>query len=116
MTVVTSAESGVTAGSKRARIWPSGPTRNFVKFHWISPPVFGFADLSVKYRYSGVLSSPFTETLDIIGNFTFYLDWQNVLISWFVPGSCAPKLFAGIPTITKPRSLYYTSHKPPPAQ
>src|SRR6266852_1482418 len=41
---VTSGESGVTAGSKRARISPSGPTRNFVKFHLISPPGFGFAD------------------------------------------------------------------------
>lgn len=74
----------------------------------MSPPVFGFADLSVKNWYSGVWSSPFTETLDIIGNFTLYLDWQKVLISWFVPGSCAPKLLAGIPTITKPRSLYFS--------
>jgi hypothetical protein len=30
---VTSGESGVTFGSNRATIWPSRPTKNFVKFH-----------------------------------------------------------------------------------
>ena len=41
--------SGATAGSKRARIVPSRPIRNFVKFHRISPPVFGFSRSSVRY-------------------------------------------------------------------
>jgi hypothetical protein len=36
---MTSGESGVTFGSNRARILPSRPARNFVKFHLISPPV-----------------------------------------------------------------------------
>lgn len=35
--VVTSLESGVTAGSKRSITVPFRSTRNFVKFHWISP-------------------------------------------------------------------------------
>jgi len=38
---------------------------------------------------------------------TLYFAEQNVLISWFEPGFLPPKLFAGIPTITKPRSLYF---------
>jgi len=48
------------------------------------------------------------ETFDIIGNVTLYFLLQNVLISSFVPGSCDPKLFAGIPTITSPLSLYFS--------
>ena len=34
--------SGVTAGSNRAITFPSRSTRNLVKFHLISPPVFRF--------------------------------------------------------------------------
>src|SRR2546421_294668 len=34
---VTSGESGVVRGSKRLMILPSGPTRNFPKFHLMSP-------------------------------------------------------------------------------
>src|SRR5260370_7182495 len=56
---VTSGESGVTAGSKRARICPSGPTRNFLKFHLISPPVFRFAHFSLTYIYHLPLLPPF---------------------------------------------------------
>src|SRR5271154_6015994 len=48
MAEVTSGESGFTLGSKRPITVPSRPTRNFVKFHWISPPVFGLAVLSVR--------------------------------------------------------------------
>src|ERR1700742_1431803 len=54
------------------------------------------------------MSSPFTETLAIIGNVTLYFEEQNVLISAFVPGSWPPKLLAGIPTITNPLSLYFS--------
>src|ERR1700685_723709 len=95
MAEITSGESGVTSDSKRAITRPSGPIRNFVKFHSISPPVLGFACLSVRNLYRGVMSRPFTETLDIIGKVTLYFAEQNVLISWFEPGSCPPKLFAG---------------------
>src|SRR5258708_1319597 len=49
MAEVTSGESGVTLGSKRAITLPSRPTRNLVKFHLISPPVVGFALESVRY-------------------------------------------------------------------
>src|SRR5437879_231441 len=101
-------ESGVTSGSNRATTLPLRSNRNFVKFHLISPPVVGFADESVRYWYSGVMSDPFTETFDIIGNCTLYFRVQKVLISSFVPGSCAPKLLAGTPTITRPRSLYFS--------
>lgn len=45
---ITSGESGFTAGSKRARILPSRETRNFVKFHLISPPVVGLVAFSVR--------------------------------------------------------------------
>src|ERR1039457_2492049 len=65
-----SAASGVTADSKRLITLPFLSTRNLVKFHLISPPVLGLADLSVRYWYSGVVSVPFTETLLIIGNVT----------------------------------------------
>src|SRR5438445_13224656 len=106
--LVNSGESGVTLGSNRAITRPSGPIRNLVKFHLISPPVCGFADVSVRNWYSGAMSLPFTETLAIIGKVTEYFVLQNVLISSFVPGSCDPKLFAGTPTITSPRSLYFS--------
>ena len=40
---LTSGESGVTAGSKRATTLPSRSTRNLVKFHLISPATAGLA-------------------------------------------------------------------------
>jgi len=45
---VRSFESGSTSESNRAITLPSGPIKNFVKFHPMSPPVFGFAVLSVR--------------------------------------------------------------------
>jgi hypothetical protein len=45
----TAGSSGVTPGSKRAKIVPSLAIRNFVKFHRMSPPVLGFWSLSVRY-------------------------------------------------------------------
>lgn len=45
---VTTADSGSIAGSKRAITLPLRSTRNFVKFHWISPPVAGLLFLSVR--------------------------------------------------------------------
>jgi hypothetical protein len=50
---VTSLDSGSTAESKRAAIFPFRSTTNFVKFQPISPPVAGFAFLSVRNWYSG---------------------------------------------------------------
>src|SRR3982074_3283957 len=41
MALITSGASGFTMGSNRAITFPSLPTRNFVKFHLISPPVVG---------------------------------------------------------------------------
>jgi hypothetical protein len=35
--LTTSSDSGVVWGRKRATILPSGETRNFSKFHWMSP-------------------------------------------------------------------------------
>ena len=49
-----------------------------------------------------------TETLANMGKVTLYLVEQKVLISAFVPGSCAPKLLAGKPSITNPWSLYFS--------
>ena len=46
--VVTSAESGFTAGSNRATGLPLRSKRNLVKFHLMSPPICGFADLLVR--------------------------------------------------------------------
>src|SRR5580658_9431910 len=108
MAAVTSGESGLTAGSKRAMGLPLRSKRNLVKFHWISPPYLGSSDLSVRNWYSGVLSSPLTESLDIIGKETLYFLVQKVLISSLVPGSWPMKLFAGTPTMTRPRSLYFS--------
>lgn len=45
----TCGESGVISGSKRATIFPLRSNRNLVKFHLISPPVFGFSEESVRY-------------------------------------------------------------------
>ena len=45
---VTCGESGVISGSKRAMTRPSGPMRNLVKFHLISPPDCGCEDISVR--------------------------------------------------------------------
>jgi hypothetical protein len=59
---------------------------NFVKFHLISPSAF----------------------FEYIGNVTLYLREQKVLISSLAPGSRAPKLLAGKPAMTKPRSLYFS--------
>src|SRR5271170_4357873 len=105
---ITSGDSGVTLGSKRATGLPLRSKRNLVKFHLISPPSFGSVDLSVRKTYSGVLSSPTTDTLAIIGKLTLYLLLQNFLISSLVPGSWLAKLFAGMPTITRPWSLYFS--------
>lgn len=49
MAATTCGESGVTSGSKRATIFPLRSTRNLVKFHLISPPVFGCNEESVRY-------------------------------------------------------------------
>src|SRR5271163_4458415 len=46
--VVTCGESGVTAGSNRSTGLPLRSNRNLVKFHLISPPIWGFTDLSVR--------------------------------------------------------------------
>src|ERR1051325_5123430 len=54
------------------------------------------------------MSPPFTLTLDIMGKVTLYLVEQKVLISALVPGSCEPKLLAGMPTMTKLRLLYFS--------
>src|ERR1019366_5194796 len=98
----TSGDSGVTLGSKRATTLPFLFTRNLGKFHWISPPV------AVRNRYSGAWSSPLTEIFEYMGKVTLYLLLQDVLISSLVPGSWAPKLLAGNPRITNPRSLYFS--------
>ena len=45
---VTCGESGAISGSNRVMTRPSGPMRNLVKFHLISPPDCGFEDLSVR--------------------------------------------------------------------
>jgi hypothetical protein len=37
MTARTSGESGLVIGRNRAATVPSGRTRNFSKFHWMSP-------------------------------------------------------------------------------
>ena len=37
MACTTSGDSGSVIGSKRATTLPSGPTRNFSKFHRMSP-------------------------------------------------------------------------------
>ena len=37
MAACTSAESGAVRGRNRAATVPSGRTRNFSKFHWMSP-------------------------------------------------------------------------------
>ena len=44
----TSGESGVTLGSNRATALPWRSNRNLVKFHLMSPPNCGSADLSVR--------------------------------------------------------------------
>jgi len=54
------------------------------------------------------VSSPFTDTLAIMGKVTLYFELQNVLISWFGAGLLAAKIIAGMPKITKPRSLYFS--------
>lgn len=53
MAEVTSGESGVVAGSKRSVTLPDLSTRNFVKFHLMSPATAGFASV-VSHLYSGV--------------------------------------------------------------
>ena len=45
---VTCGESGAISGSNRVMTRPSGPMRNLVKFHLISPPDCEFEDLSVR--------------------------------------------------------------------
>ena len=81
------AQMAVTADSKRCTTCPLRSTRNLVKFHLISAAIDGSVCL-VRYWYSGVWSSPFTDTLLYRGNVTLYLREQKVLISSFVPGSC----------------------------
>src|ERR1700679_2569820 len=107
ISAITCGESGVTSGSNRATTFPFRSTKNFVKFHLMSPVTAGFASL-VRYAYKGVWSAPSTETFPYIGKVTLYFDWQKVLISAFVPGSCEPKLLAGKPRITNPLSLYFS--------
>ena len=48
MAVMTSGESGLVAGSKRAMGAPERSKRNLVKFHWMSPPNLGLVSLLVR--------------------------------------------------------------------
>src|SRR5215471_8750042 len=99
--------SGFTCGSNLATILPCRSTRNLLKFHFISPPYSGFEALSVRYLYSGSMSSPFTDILENIGKVTLYFAEQKLLISALVPGSWKPKLLAGNPNITRPCCWYF---------
>src|SRR5262249_14747225 len=96
MALTTLSESGFSAGSYRATISPLRPTRNLVKFHWISPPNFGFVSLLVRYLYSSDWPSPLTTTLDSMSNLTLYVFVQKSLISALLPGSCLPNSLAGM--------------------
>src|ERR1035441_5238107 len=125
----TAGSSGTTSGENRATTFPSRPIRNFSKFHRIpgsgfvaakpfllrkpfsfsrnpsrvSPMAFGSASISA--LYSGSVAGPVTVIFENIGNSTPNVALQNVAISSFDPGSCAPKSFAGKPSTTNPWSL-----------
>lgn len=49
ITLVTSAESGLTLDGNRATTWPSRLTTNFSKFHLMSPANLGFVSFEVRY-------------------------------------------------------------------
>jgi len=63
-------ESGFTLGSKRAMRAPSRPTRNLVSSSGYRRQSAN-SDLSVRKRYSGLMSSPFTELLAYSGKVTW---------------------------------------------
>src|SRR5262249_39187949 len=102
MALTTLSESGFSAGSSPATISPLRPIRNLVKFHWISPPNFGFVSLLVRNLYNSDWPSPLTTTLDSMSNLTLYVFVQKSLISALVPGSCLPNSLAGTPTMARP--------------
>ena len=97
-----------SAGRTGPTTLPSLPTRNFSKFHLMSPAGAGLVSSPVRYLYSGSIPSPLTTILDIIGKVTLYLLVQNFSISSFVPGSCLPNSLAGMPMTTSPSFSYFS--------
>ena len=70
MADVTSAASGSTGGRKRSTTVPSGATRNFSKFHWMSPASPVASGVGVSCWYSGWRSGPLTSTFSVRGKVT----------------------------------------------
>lgn len=85
-----SATSLASSGSVRVPYFPitvpSRATRYFWKFHSTLPAISGLGWL-VRYLYSGIWSSPPTETLANRSNVTLYFDVHVFLISASAPGS-----------------------------
>ena len=69
MAATSSGASGSTPGRKR-RMVPSGDTRNFSKFHWMSPASPSASATSVSSAYSGCRPSPFTSIFSNSGKDT----------------------------------------------
>src|SRR3954470_2540208 len=105
---VSCGESGLVLLAKRAMTLPLRSTRNFAKFHSMSPAKSPSVSLLVRNLYSACWSSPLTLILLAIGNDTLYLPVQNFLISASVPGSWPLKLLAGMPITTRSLSLYFS--------
>ena len=53
MAEISSGASGSTIGRKRPTTSPSGETRNFSKFHWMSPALPSASAALVSSRYRG---------------------------------------------------------------
>src|SRR5699024_3769218 len=62
--------AGAVAGAYRRRTVPSGPSRNFAKFHSTSPPGTPSPWAPVSHRNRGWAPSPLTSTFACIGKVT----------------------------------------------
>ena len=64
------ADSGSTWGRNRCTLSPPGATRNFSKFHWMSPATPSASATWVSDAYSGCRPGPLTSILSKIGKVT----------------------------------------------
>src|SRR5215470_4961937 len=70
MEETSSGSSGSVIGRYRAMTFPSGPTRNFSKFHWMSPASPAASGSAVNSAYNGCLPGPLTSIFSNIGKVT----------------------------------------------
>ena len=104
MAATSSGDSGSTCGRNRWTVSPPGETRNFSKFHMMSPATPSASGTRVSDAYSGCRPGPLTSILSRIGKVTPNRSLQNDRMSSELPGSCRPNWLHGNAITVNPRS------------